>query len=181
MDINNPYLGATPDGIVYCDCCGGGVLEVKCPYCYIEDIPEANETGFCMTKDDETWSLKRNHAYYYYQVQLQLHVCNMNYVDFVVWSQETTVIERIFPDEDFFKTKVQAARDFFKYGILPEIIGKWYTRAPVADLDDVVPMPAATSIHSRLWCYCEQPSFGQMIQCDNKKCSIYGFILSAYG
>ena len=122
-----------------------------------------------MTKDDETWSLKCNHAYYY-QVQLQLHMCNMSYVDFVVWSQETTVIERIFPDEDFFKTKVQAARDFFKYGILPEIIGKWYTRAPVADLDDV-PMPAATSIHtteeeddlddeSRLWCYCEQPSFG---------------------
>ena len=110
----------------------------------------------------------------------------MSYVDFVVWSQETTVIERIFPDEDFFKTKVQAARDFFKYGILPEIIGKWYTRAPVADLYDVVPMPAATSIHtieeeddlddeSRLWCYCAQPSFGQMIQCDNKKCSILWF------
>ena len=69
VDINNPYLGVTPDGIVYCDCCGGGVLEVKCPYRYIEDIPEANETGFCMTKDDETWSLKHNHAYYY-QVQL---------------------------------------------------------------------------------------------------------------
>ena len=47
-------------------------------------------------------------------------------------------------------------------------------------------MPVATSIHtneeeddlddeSRLWCYCEQPSFGQMIQCDNKKCSILWF------
>ena len=57
-----------------------------------------------MTKDDETWSLKRSHAYYY-QVQLQLHVCNISYVDFVVWSQETTVIERIFPDEDFSKLR----------------------------------------------------------------------------
>ena len=104
VDINNPYLGATPDCIVYCDCCGGGVLEVKCPYCYIEDIPEANETWFCITKDDDAWSLKCNHAYYY-QVQLQLHVCNMSYVDFVVWSQETTVIERIFPDKDFSKLR----------------------------------------------------------------------------
>lgn len=29
VDINNPYLGATPDGMVYCDSCGGGILEVK--------------------------------------------------------------------------------------------------------------------------------------------------------
>ena len=28
-----PYLGASPDGIVSCSCCGGGCLESKCPYC----------------------------------------------------------------------------------------------------------------------------------------------------
>ena len=27
-----PYLGATPDGFIKCDCCGQGVLEIKCPY-----------------------------------------------------------------------------------------------------------------------------------------------------
>ena len=27
-----PHLGATPDGIVQCMCCGKGVVEVKCPY-----------------------------------------------------------------------------------------------------------------------------------------------------
>ena len=30
--LEHPYLGATPDGIVSCDCCGEGLLEVKCPY-----------------------------------------------------------------------------------------------------------------------------------------------------
>ena len=77
------------------------------------------------------------------------------------------------------------ARNFFKYGILPEIIGKWYTRTPVTQSDGVVAIPAATTLtveedagyddsedESRLWCYCEQPSFGQMVQCDNKRCSL---------
>ena len=27
-----PHLGATPDGIVQCMCCGKGVVEVKCPH-----------------------------------------------------------------------------------------------------------------------------------------------------
>ena len=34
-----PEIGASPDGIVRCDCCGEGSLEVKCPVlevCYIE-------------------------------------------------------------------------------------------------------------------------------------------------
>ena len=30
-----PYLGATPDGFVYCDCCGYGVLEIKSPLLWI--------------------------------------------------------------------------------------------------------------------------------------------------
>ena len=29
-----PYLGATPDGWVGCDCCGIGIVEIKCPYTY---------------------------------------------------------------------------------------------------------------------------------------------------
>ncbi len=28
---------------------------------------------------------------------------------------------------------------------------------------------------SKLWCYCNQPSFGNMVQCDNDKCTIQWF------
>ena len=28
-----PHLGAPPDGLVTCDCCGEGCLEIKCPLC----------------------------------------------------------------------------------------------------------------------------------------------------
>ena len=36
-----PVIGASPDGVVSCTCCGKGVLEIKCPYShqnmYIQD------------------------------------------------------------------------------------------------------------------------------------------------
>ena len=73
VDYRDPYLGAFPDGLVECKCCGKGVLEVKCPFCHKENLPKDDETGFCMVKSDGMWSLKRSHAYYY-QVQLQLYV-----------------------------------------------------------------------------------------------------------
>ena len=27
-----PYIGASPDALVSCNCCGNGCLEIKCPF-----------------------------------------------------------------------------------------------------------------------------------------------------
>lgn len=27
-----PHLAATPDALCKCDCCGGGIIEIKCPF-----------------------------------------------------------------------------------------------------------------------------------------------------
>ena len=32
LDTENPFIGASPDGIISCSCCGKGVVEVKCPF-----------------------------------------------------------------------------------------------------------------------------------------------------
>ena len=32
IDKEEIYLGATPDGLVSCDCCEDHVLEIKCPF-----------------------------------------------------------------------------------------------------------------------------------------------------
>jgi len=168
VDVNDLIVGATPNGMVTCDRCGNGVLEVKCPYCYKNDLPETEESRFCMIKaDNGIWSLKRNHTYYY---QVQLHVCCVEYADFVVWSENAIAVERVFKDESFIQSNMLIARSFFKYGILPEIVGEWYTRTPIAQSDGIVPIPIATTSTadegadhddsedvSRLWCYCEQP------------------------
>jgi len=65
------------------------------------------------------------------------------YGDFIVWSKEGTLIERIERDTTFMDAQKENVTHFFKYGILPEVIGKWYTRKPVADVDGVVSIPVA--------------------------------------
>ena len=57
-------MGASPDGIVSCSCCGKGVLEVKCPHSVKESFPEDDSCSFCMEKgNDGNWTLKQEHSY----------------------------------------------------------------------------------------------------------------------
>ncbi|VVC38755.1 Hypothetical protein CINCED_3A009559, partial [Cinara cedri] len=32
INLNFPFIGASPGEIIYCDCCGKGCLEVECQY-----------------------------------------------------------------------------------------------------------------------------------------------------
>ena len=42
-----PYLGASPDGIVNCSCCGVGCLEIKCSSRYRDNLIEDMIFGSC--------------------------------------------------------------------------------------------------------------------------------------
>ena len=67
-----PYLAASPDGIITCDCCGVGTLEIKCPFCRRDESPEVAEIWYLSNVTNET-RLKENHSYYY-QVQAQINI-----------------------------------------------------------------------------------------------------------
>lgn len=58
-----PHLAATPDALCKCDCCGGGIIEIKCPFkhkdSYIKDVVDK---AFCL---DENGILKKSHMYFY--------------------------------------------------------------------------------------------------------------------
>jgi hypothetical protein len=66
-------LGATPDGLTECNCCGYGIIEIKCSFKYRmsdrEDllIAALTDHNFCLNSD---LSLKQSHKYYT-QVQCQ--------------------------------------------------------------------------------------------------------------
>ena len=32
INANYPHLGASPDGMTQCKCCGSGLVEIKCPF-----------------------------------------------------------------------------------------------------------------------------------------------------
>ena len=127
-----PFLGATPDGNVSCACCGKGIVEIKCPYCHKGDTIEvaSEDKKFCLTKgSDGHICLDRVHAYYY-QVQTQLFVANVDYCDFCVctfaYHDDLHIhIERIFKDTEFWDDCVSKAQHFFRTALLLKLLGKW--------------------------------------------------------
>ncbi len=180
IDPNYPYLGASPDGYVKCVCCGPGVIEIKCPYlCRDRPFLDATDDGrFFLGKDSEgQFYLQHKHAYYY-QIQLQMKLCKVQYGDFVVWGKTELVILRINLDEDFISEAMRKAALFFKYGVLPELIGKWYTRKVSMSNDamhfEESETPSASE-EKRGWCYCNGEDEGEMIGCDGKQCTIQWF------
>ena len=46
LDPDIPHLGASPDGLVSCDCCGEGCLEIKCPLCKKDQEDGSNRVLF---------------------------------------------------------------------------------------------------------------------------------------
>ena len=131
-----PHIGASPDGIVQCDCCDKHVLEIKCPYSHREDSIEdavANDRQFCLIKQGDSF---QNHAYYY-QVQTQIFVCDVPYCDFCLLTFDSSnkkpslYIEHIERNESFWDTCVVKSERFFNTCLLPEILGHWYTSPTV--------------------------------------------------
>ena len=108
INKKHPFLGASPDGIVHCSCHGKYLVEVKCPYrCCDRDLRDVavNDSSFFLKNSDGVLALDTNHAYYY-QVQCQLGISEVEVCFFVVWTQENVHIEEIQANPSFFETNV---------------------------------------------------------------------------
>ncbi|KAK5638750.1 hypothetical protein RI129_013045 [Pyrocoelia pectoralis] len=202
-----PHFGASPDGLVSCDCCDMGVVEIKCPYCAkdigLDDLNVLKRVG--MQK------LKLNYTHpYYYQVQMQLAITGVNYCDFVVWSSKNAIYERILFDDEFWQKESAIATKFFNIVIMPELLGKFYTTKEVKNavssdwsmfkelLNTEPEVPCNTnsnicdsnefntevgcSTNVSVYCLCKGPDDGTpMIACCNLNCSVEWFHLSCVG
>lgn len=126
---DRPFLAATPDMIVECSCCGRRVVEVKCPFSVacdkLEQLPQ-KQNAYVSFQDGEL-KLHRAHAYFY-QVQCQMLVCEVDHADFVLWTREEVNVERIERDAEFLERAISKAESMFIHAILPEMIACWFTR-----------------------------------------------------
>lgn len=171
----HPYLGASPDGLIKCECHGLGTLEIKCPFCLnSQSLDEAAESSsFCLQNDSEGFKLKETHAYYY-QVQLQMHVTKSSYCDFVVWQKGQLLIQRIPINENFQSDSMCKAKDFFVGCILPELLCKYFSRIRIQS-NSVAPS-------CDLPCYCKNQIEGSVIiVCGDENCATGQFHLSCLG
>ena len=169
-----PHFGASSDGIASCTCCAKRVLEVKCPYsCKEKSFIEAvtTDSNFCLEEVTGKLLLKHDHAYYY-QIQLQMKLCQTTHGDFIVWRENELIVERVSINEQFLAMALEKATKFYTNGVLPEVLGKWYSKLPEYQTSrSTEPM----NTDNQVWCYCKGSEDGEMIGCDNTECDIGWF------
>ena len=86
-----PHMGVSPYGVITCNCCGKGLLEIKCPYSAKDDTSVNSKTCNYLT---DTGYLNRKHRYYT-QIQGQLLVTGQFFCDVFIWTPSSYKLERI--------------------------------------------------------------------------------------
>ena len=94
-----PYLGATPDFLVYDPSRNEvfGLLKIKCLQC------DSWKGAKCLKIINGQLTLKRTHEYYF-QVMRQMAITGLQWCDFMVFCKTDWHIETIFFDEEFLLT-----------------------------------------------------------------------------
>jgi hypothetical protein len=105
------YVGASPDGLVRCDCCGEGVLEIKCPFSVAHTNPE-KEPPVYIVRENGSYRLRKTHPYYS-QTMAQMGATNRKWCDFFVYSKYGFINVRIPFDESFWTVMLCACEKFF--------------------------------------------------------------------
>ena len=187
VSTEHPFIGASPDGKISCKCCGDGLIEVKCTFKYrdvtpIADIALSDSTYF-LKQHPSTGKVILNRCHkYYYQVQAQLHICNLSYCDFICWTQKGIFVERIQKD-DFLARNLPQLTRFFKEYLLPEILTcklhDSYLDNPTINSN---PKPCSSKqTPQNVFCLCKKEEYGTMIACENSSCPIEWFHLNCVG
>lgn len=197
-----PFMGATPDGIVQCECHGRGCVEIKCPFTksHVSVNDAACDDKFCLQKR-ETGEFYLNPSHpYYCQVQAQLFLTKSAYCDFVVWTTVDMEVVRVLPDGLFWDEHCEKAVRFFKLAILPELVGNWTSLKKKAskrslrgkevqeeeegeqEEDMALSEDEEEEENDGMeYCVCGESEFGMMVKCDNDQCAMQWFHFSCVG
>ncbi len=185
---SHPFMGASPDGISKCDCCGIGVIEVKCP-CKSDfgDVKYLLNVG-------NGFKLDRSHTYYY-QMQVQMHVLNVKHCDFIVWLQKKVTIEgkeceqvevyieRVHQNSIFINdVLIPKCQEFFQSVILCELLARKYTKAlPVTRMTSPTASTSSANLVCKI-CYCGQQNLDStVIECQSADCVVKRYHMACIG
>eukprot|EP00794_Sanderia_malayensis_P012122 gene12122-13374_t len=115
------YIGASPDGVVECNCCNKGLLEIKCPFKIAHEAPSVSNLSYIHTKEDGAVELSRSHPYYS-QMQHQMGVTKLPWCDFFVYTRHGHYLERVLFDQERWIKLKDAADSFFTNFVATELI-----------------------------------------------------------
>ena len=113
-----PWLGASPDGLVYdpLERPSFGLVEVKCP-----NAPSYLDCKYLRVDEHGTHQLKESHAYYW-QVQGQLLITGMEWCDFVICARDDMFVQRIYRNATVLDKLKRGCDLFFFYTYLSQYL-----------------------------------------------------------
>ncbi|XP_069126934.1 uncharacterized protein [Argopecten irradians] len=173
------FLGASPDMLSSCSCCGEGIVEIKCPV-----IPPCNtcHTTMCSCSGkgikylgyaNGNPFLKQNHAYYA-QIQGQMAVTGRHFCDFYVYTTYATFQQRILFNSIYWENVCSNLEFFFLKYMVPDMLQASSTDTQTEDDRDVEDMETDDQMGNVFFCpICHQvikeqeniSSFGQRSVC----------------
>uniref|UniRef100_A0A131YJ81 SWIM-type domain-containing protein n=1 Tax=Rhipicephalus appendiculatus TaxID=34631 RepID=A0A131YJ81_RHIAP len=111
-----PFIGASPDAIITCECCSPRLLEVKCPRS-LERFTE-----YEVVYQGGKMQLKQN-SRYFCQTQVQMGVTELPSTEvFVYVSDAENMTLNVTFLQDYFDEVVERATFFFKHYVLPHML-----------------------------------------------------------
>lgn len=77
IDELHPFMGASPDGLISCKCCGEGLLEIKCSYMFQNKTPHeaCTDHHYHVYLDQNNSVRLKESSSWYTQIQGQMGVC----------------------------------------------------------------------------------------------------------
>ena len=93
IDFENPFLSVSPDQETSCDCCGCGIIEIKCLYSICETKPTVENLNY-LHEVNGFVKLKSKHQYYT-QIQGQMAIRGRFTAWFFIYTQHGNYLEKI--------------------------------------------------------------------------------------
>ncbi len=126
---DNPWLAASPDDCVHDPKTtpSDGLVEYKNPYSARKlTREEACDTisSFCLQKVQSGTSVVyklKNHHDYHFQVQCQMCCSDTEWCDFVVNTEESLHVKRLFRDRKWWEEQLDKLKYFYFESLLPEL------------------------------------------------------------
>ena len=98
------FIAASPNLEISCECCGQGLVEIKCPYSIKDACPDAENLNYLESVDGKV-QLKTN-TDYYYQIQGQIGTTGRLFTDFFVFTFHGHFLQSIKFDKNFWLSMV---------------------------------------------------------------------------
>ena len=131
-------------------------------------------------------------------MQCQLFCTGRSHCDFILWTTNDIYVERVYPDESFWKSNIEKVKHFFEAAVMPELTGRFFSRTSSLNQSTSTTMATAAvspdngehsgstsegamEIGEKLYCYCRGPEEGDMVGCDNRNCQYEWFHLTCLG